>query len=151
MGGHHHRTKTVITQGILDANDAIAEANREKLDRAGVFVINLMSSPGAGKTTLLERTLARLQDHVEPFPYAEVQAILTEELGVRLSKAFQSIDERPLAAASMAQVHHAVLRDGREVALKVQRPGRAPMEASAFLRGYLLPVGTRLVEAAGGA
>src|SRR6185503_5406597 len=56
-------------------------------------------------------------------PYAEVEKILADELGVRLSKAFLSIDPEPLAAASIAQVHHAVLRDGREVALKVQRPG----------------------------
>jgi hydrogenase nickel incorporation protein HypB len=46
---------------VLDANDAIALANREKFDRAGVFVVNMMSSPGAGKTTILERTLERLQ------------------------------------------------------------------------------------------
>ena len=67
--------------------------------------------------------LSRLQDDVAPFPYAEVEKILADELGVRLSKAFLSIDPQPLAAASIAQVHHAVLRDGREVALKVQRPG----------------------------
>lgn len=61
MGGSHHRSRTVVGQGILDANDAIAAMNREKFDRAGVFVVNLMSSPGAGKTTLLERTLERLE------------------------------------------------------------------------------------------
>ena len=58
-----HRTavKKVILEGVLDANDALAQANREKFDRAGTYVINLMSSPGAGKTALLERTLERLR------------------------------------------------------------------------------------------
>jgi predicted unusual protein kinase regulating ubiquinone biosynthesis (AarF/ABC1/UbiB family) len=69
------------------------------------------------------KALARLQDGVAPFPFAEVEKILADELGVRLSKAFSFIDPEPLAAASIAQVHRARLRDGREVALKIQRPG----------------------------
>lgn len=52
--------KTVVMEGVLDANDALAQANRARFDQAGVYVINLMSSPGAGKTTLLERTLERM-------------------------------------------------------------------------------------------
>ena len=67
--------------------------------------------------------LARLQDHVEPFGFDEVEKILAHELDVRLSKAFLTIEAEPVAAASIAQVHYAVLRDGRAVALKVQRPG----------------------------
>ena len=67
--------------------------------------------------------LKRLQDHCEPFPFADVENILTEELGVRLSKPFEFIEPVPIAAASISQVHYARLRDGREVALKVQRPG----------------------------
>lgn len=52
--------KTVVMEGILDANDTLAQANREKFDQAGTYVVNMMSSPGSGKTTILERTLEAL-------------------------------------------------------------------------------------------
>jgi hydrogenase nickel incorporation protein HypB len=55
-----HRTKVRVVEGVLDANDTIAQANRADFDRAGVCVVNLMSAPGAGKTTLLERVLGGL-------------------------------------------------------------------------------------------
>ena len=50
-----HRTKVTVAEGVLDANETIALANRADFDDAGVRVVNLMSAPGAGKTTLLER------------------------------------------------------------------------------------------------
>lgn len=69
------------------------------------------------------KALSRLQDKVKPFPYADVEQIVTDELGVRMSKAFQEFDQEPLAAASLGQVHRARLRDGRPVVVKIQRPG----------------------------
>src|ERR671938_1859493 len=55
-----HRTRVRVVEGILDANDTIARANREDFERAGVTVVNLMSAPGAGKTSLLERVVRDL-------------------------------------------------------------------------------------------
>jgi predicted unusual protein kinase regulating ubiquinone biosynthesis (AarF/ABC1/UbiB family) len=100
-------------------------------------------------------SLTRLQDDVEPVPFAQVEKILAEELGERLATAFTFIDATPLAAASIAQVHRGTLTDGREVAIKVQRPGirervlgdlAALAEVAAFLEKHTA-MGERLAIA----
>jgi hydrogenase nickel incorporation protein HypB len=52
--------KVRVVESVLKANDAVADANRTAMDRAGVLAVNLMSAPGSGKTTLLEKTVPAL-------------------------------------------------------------------------------------------
>jgi len=66
--------------------------------------------------------LRKLQDEVSPFSYEEARTIIREELGQETEALFSHIDEQPLAAASIAQVHRATLHDGRQVVIKIQRP-----------------------------
>jgi ubiquinone biosynthesis protein len=67
--------------------------------------------------------LRHLQDRLPPFSFAKVRRVIEEDFKRPLAELFSEFDERPVAAASVAQVHRARLRDGREVAVKVLRPG----------------------------
>lgn len=72
--------------------------------------------------SVLVQEFTKLEDRVNPIPFADVQAILDRELGTEATARFRRIDPVPLASASMAQVHRATLIDGTEVVLKVQKP-----------------------------
>jgi ubiquinone biosynthesis protein len=76
--------------------------------------------------------LRGLQDDVRPFPYEDVERVIQEELGQPIERLFLEFDREPLAAASIGQVHRAVLPNGHTVAVKVQRPG-APERIEADL------------------
>lgn len=124
---------------------ADAEELASDLERLGPVFVKLgqllSTRPDLMPEAYLE-ALARLQDEVEPFAFQEVEEIVAEELGVRLSKAFAEFDSKPLAAASLGQVHRAVLRDGRRVVVKVQRPGIRQdvvrdLDALAEIAGFL--------------
>ena len=73
--------------------------------------------------TDIAEELAKLQDQVPPFPSAQAVALLERVYRKKLSAVFKHFDETPIASASVAQVHFASLPDGREVAVKILRPG----------------------------
>ena len=98
-------------------------ADLEKMGPTYVKLGQLLSSRPDLLTPEYMQALTRLQDHVAPFSFAEVERIVTEELGMRISRAFGDFSATPLAAASLGQVHRATMRDGREVVVKIQRPG----------------------------
>lgn len=66
--------------------------------------------------------LQKLQDKVPPFAYAQVNQMIKRELGADILKIFKSFEQKPLAAASLGQVHQAILEDGNKAVVKVQRP-----------------------------
>jgi predicted unusual protein kinase regulating ubiquinone biosynthesis (AarF/ABC1/UbiB family) len=105
-----------------DRPEALARA----LERMGPTFVKLgqvISTRGDLLPTRYLSALERLQDDVEPIPYAQVHETVEKELGIRISTAFQHFEERPLASASIGQVHRARTREGVEVVVKVQRPG----------------------------
>jgi ubiquinone biosynthesis protein len=73
-------------------------------------------------TSVYADEFKKLQDEVPPFPYKEAAKIIEEDLGIPVETLFLQFDKVPIAAASIAQVHRAILPDGTEVAVKVRRP-----------------------------
>src|SRR5215471_13228552 len=115
---------------------ALAVSLRQALEEGGVTFVKLGQLLSTRRDLLPEEfisELSQLQDRAEPAPWEQVEEVIAQSLGVPTEKVFAELQPEPAAAASIAQVHRARLRDGAglgtEVAVKVQRPGiRATVE-----------------------
>jgi predicted unusual protein kinase regulating ubiquinone biosynthesis (AarF/ABC1/UbiB family) len=90
--------------------------------------------------------LSELQDRVPPHPFEEVREQIEDSLGVPIESVFASFDELPIASASLAQVHEAVLKTGERVAVKVQYPGIGPLVRSDLTNLRMLFKAVGLIE-----
>jgi len=111
--------------GIPPQIDNLALHFRQALEEAGPTFVKfgqiLSTRPDLLPLSFITE-LSKLVDSVSPEPWEKVRALLTRELGQEPEMVFASIDPQPMASASLSQVHTAVLPEGEEVVIKVQRP-----------------------------
>ena len=93
------------------------------------------------------KELENLQDNVPSFPFEQVKEILEKEFGKKLGDIFASIEKTPIAAASISQVHKAVLKTGEKVAVKIQRPNvKKVMETDIEIMEYFAHVAENNID-----
>lgn len=108
------------------ARGSLPQHVRRTLERLGPPFVKLGQALSLRRDLLPDDIVAALQglqDHVAAFPGADARSEIERELARPIEELFSEFDQTPFAAASIAQVHRARLRDGREVVIKVRRPG----------------------------
>src|SRR2546428_4734073 len=138
--------ETRVAAASQDGASARGQHLRELLDELGPTFVKfgqlLSTRPDVVPPDIITE-LRGLQDDVRPFPFEHAERVIVEELGNSIDRLFLEFEREPVAAASIGQVHRAVLPNGRTVAVKVQRPG-APRQIEADLA--LLYQAARLVK-----
>lgn len=127
------REKTGDTGAVARFHERTAERYSELLGRSkGVLmkagqILSVMDTGwvGNGQFTGYQAALAHLQADAPPMDPALAREVLQADLGRAAEEVFAEFDDEPMAAASIGQVHRAVLHDGRRVAVKIQYPGAA--------------------------
>ena len=132
----HRLTDLFPRRSRLEADDQPSQRGqhlREMLDELGPTFVKfgqlLSTRPDVLPPDIIAE-LRGLQDDVRPFPLADVEKVVQEDLGLSIDQLFVEFEDRPIAAASIGQVHRATLPNGKHVAVKVQRPG-APRQIEA--------------------
>jgi ubiquinone biosynthesis protein len=120
VGGWYLRDR-----GTDRSRSGLSRRFREAAEALGPTYIKLAQIISAGEGVFppeLVNECKKCRDQVPPVPYHDIVAVVEAELGAKLHRLFRSFDPVPLAAASVAQVHAAVLTTGEEVVVKIQRP-----------------------------
>jgi ubiquinone biosynthesis protein len=137
---------TRLAAASINGASARGQHLRDLLDELGPTFVKfgqlLSTRPDVVPPDIIAE-LSGLQDDVRPFPFEQAERVIVEELGNSIDRLFLEFEREPVAAASIGQVHRAILPNGKRVAVKVQRPG-APRQIEADL--VLLYQAARLVK-----